>query len=167
VTTLRQSPHVRPICCPSTLLLVALFAALAVSTRWFTLNTQRSVPLGIYRLRAVPPRLERGMLVRFPAPPVTAPWHARWIDLLKPIAALPGDQVCVLSAGLWVNGEPYGKVYTEAHGKQLPRIRGCFDIQAGQVFVATKTIQTLDSRYLGSVPVEHLSALATPVWTWQ
>jgi type IV secretory pathway protease TraF len=163
----QRSPHVQALCCRSTVVLVLILGGLLVSTRFLVLNIEPSVPLGLYRLGAVPAHLTKGMLVRLHAPPVMAPWHARWLDLLKPIAALPGDQVCVLSVGLWINGEPYGKVYAEAHGKQLPRIRGCWVVPEGSVFLGTKTVGTIDSRYFGSVPVTDLTASARPVWTWR
>lgn len=162
-----KSPQVRALTSPSTLLLVAALGALLLSTRWVTFNAQGSVPYGFYRLVAVPSRLERGMLVILWPPRVTSPWHPWWLRMLKPIAALPGDQVCILSAGLWVNGEPYGPVLTEAHGKALPRLRGCFAVHDGEVLLATQTVRTLDGRYFGVVPVSALTAQALPLWTWR
>lgn len=153
--------------CRSTVTLLVVLAGLVVSTRWYTLNTQPSVPYGFYRLGAVPSRLERGMLVVLWPPAVTFPWHPWWQRLLKPIAALPGDQVCILSVGMWINGEPYGPVLTEAHSKALPRLRGCHDVEEGTVVLATKTVRTLDSRYMGSIPVADLTAQALPLWTWR
>lgn len=146
---------------------LAVLGGLFASTRWLTFNIQPSVPYGLYRTVAVPARLERGMLVILWPPAATRPWHPWYQRLLKPIAGVPGDQVCILSVGLWISGEPYGPVLTEAHGKPLPRLRGCFAIDAGYVFVATKTRRTLDSRYFGAIPISSITALAKPLWTWQ
>jgi len=162
-----QSPHWRALTCPSTVLLLLVLGGLLLGTRWLKFNVQPSVPYGLYRVVALPARLERGMLVLLPPPAVTYPWHAWWLDLLKPIAALPGDQVCILSAGLWISGEPYGLVYAYAHGKALPRLRGCFVVQEGQVFLASKGGRSLDSRYFGSVAVTGLTAQAVPLWIWR
>jgi conjugative transfer signal peptidase TraF len=150
----------------STVALLAVLGGLFVSTRWLTLNIRPSVPYGLYVTVAVPPVLERGMLVTLWPPAVTRPWHPWYQRLLKPIAGLPGDEVCILDEGLWVDDEPYGPVLTEAHGKVLPRLRGCFTIEPGQVFVATKTTRTLDGRYFGTVPISRITALAHPLVVW-
>ena len=77
-------------------------------------------------MQALPPTLTHGMLVVTPVPASVAPWHSTWTPFLKPIAGLPGDQVCILSTGLWINGEPYGVVYTRANdmdSAQAARLR--------------------------------------------
>jgi type IV secretory pathway protease TraF len=148
-------------------LLLAVLGSLLLATRWLVLNVEPSVPTGLYRKVTLPASLTRGMLVILPVPPAVWPWHARRFDFVKPIAAIAGDQVCVLSAGLWINGEPYGPVYTEAHGVALPRLRGCFEIDTGYVFLATKTFHTLDSRYFHSIPIHNIKAMVVPLWTWQ
>lgn len=167
VSTRTQSRHWQALTCRSTLTLLLVMVGLLVSTHWLTFNVEGSVPYGLYRRQALPARLERGMLVVLWPPAVTRHWHAWWQSMLKPIAALPGDQVCILSVGLWINGEPYGRVLTEAYGKQLPRLRGCYDVPEGHVFLATKTIRTLDGRYFNSVPMTDLTAQAIPLWTWR
>jgi type IV secretory pathway protease TraF len=147
--------------------LLALLGGLLVSTRWLTLNIRPSVAYGFYLTVAVPAHLERGMLVTLWPPVVIRPWHPWYQRLLKPIAAVAGDEVCVLDEGLWIRGEPYGPVLTEAHGKALPRLRGCFDVEPGQVFVATKTRRTLDGRYFNTIPISSITAMAMPLWTWR
>jgi type IV secretory pathway protease TraF len=151
----------------STVALLIMLGGLFLSTRWLTLNIQPSVPYGLYRTVALPMRLEHGMLVTLWPPAVTHPWHPWYQRFLKPIAGLPGDQVCILDAGLWINGEPYGPVLQEAHGKALPRLRGCFSVPEHAVFLATKTQRTLDSRYTGCLPMTSLTARAVALWTWR
>jgi conjugative transfer signal peptidase TraF len=151
----------------STVALLVLLGVLGVSTRWLTLNIQPSVPYGFYLTGAAPAHVERGMLVTLWPPAVIHPWHPWYQRLLKPIAGIPGDEVCILDEGLWINDEPYGPVLTEAHGKPLPRLRGCFEVEPGQVFVATKTTRTLDGRYMGAIPIDSIAALAQPLWTWR
>ena len=161
-----QSPHWRALTCPSTVLLLLVLGGLLLGTRWLKVNVQPSVPYGLYRVVALPARLERGMLALLPPPAVTYPWHVWWLALAKPIAAIQGDQVCILSAGLWINGEPYGVVYQEAYGKGLPRLRGCFAVPEGKVFVASKNARSLDSRYFGPITITDLRARLVPLWTW-
>jgi type IV secretory pathway protease TraF len=158
------SPHWRALTCPSTVLLLAGLGSLLFATRWFVLNVEPSVPTGLYRKVALPDSLARGMLVILPVPSAVWPWHVRRFDFMKPIGGIAGDQVCVLSAGLWINGEPYGPVYTKANGLAFPRLRGCFVVAEGTVFLATKTFHTLDSRYFGAVPIASLKAMALPLW---
>ena len=159
-------PRPRPtVCTRSTVVLSAVMLTLVVSTRWVKFNIEPSVPTGLYTVHTLPPTLERGMLVVLPVPAVMRPWH--WRPLLKPVVAVAGDQVCALSVGLWINGEPYGVIYTEAYGKPLPRLRGCFAVPEGHVFVASKAARSIDGRYWGMTRVQDLTMQAFPLWTWR
>jgi conjugative transfer signal peptidase TraF len=151
----------------SSLVLGGLVLAAVLSTRWVRLNTSPSVPLGLYRLTAIRKPLARGALVVLPAPRAVQAWHSRWVPLLKPVAAVAGDAVCVWDEGLWVAGQWYGPVYEEAQGRPLPHIRGCTRVQDGEVFLASPAPRSLDSRYFSSVPVAALTAQATPLLTWR
>jgi type IV secretory pathway protease TraF len=90
------------------------------------------------------------------------------MPLLKPIAAVAGDDVCVREDGVWVLDQWYGPVLHEAYGLPLPHPLpdGCATLGAGEVFVATVTHRSLDSRYFGPVPMQTLSARAIPIYTW-
>jgi conjugative transfer signal peptidase TraF len=151
----------------SSLVLGGLVLAAVVSTRWVRLNLSPSVPRGVYRLAPVAVPLARGTLVVLPVPAVVQPWQSAWVPLLKPVAAVAGDMVCVVDAGLWVAGQWYGPVYEEAHGMPLPQLRGCFFVQAGAVFLASAVPKSLDARYFGPTPVATLTAQATPLFTWR
>jgi conjugative transfer signal peptidase TraF len=138
-----------------------------LSLYWFRLNIEPSVPLGIYRLHAVASPLTRGMLVVLPVPGRVQRWHSPWAPLLKPIAALPGELVCVEEGGLYIGAETYGQVYTEAGGYWLPHMTGCLTVEEGEVFVASKHYRSLDSRYFGPIKVGDITATATPVLVWR
>src|SRR5262245_55406104 len=71
---------------------------------WVGLNIEPSVPLGFYRLHAVPPTLEVGDLVVLPVPASMAPWYSRLLLLLKPVAAGAGHSVCHSEHVLFVRG---------------------------------------------------------------
>jgi type IV secretory pathway protease TraF len=107
------------------------------------------------------------MLVVLPVPGSVQRWHSPWLPLLKPIAAVAGDQACVDEDELTISGEAYGRVYAEAGGYRLPQMTGCLTVGEGEVFVASKGYRSLDSRYFGPVRVQDITAWATPVLVWR
>lgn len=147
--------------------MAAVVGSLLLSLCWFRFNVEPSVPRGVYRLHAIRAPLTRGMLVVLPVPESVQRWHARWVPLLKPIAAVAGEVVCVDDDGLHIGMEAYGRVYTEAGGEHLPHMTGCLTVGDGEVFVASKTYRSLDSRYFGPVKIADLAAWATPVLVWR
>jgi len=157
----------------STLLLAALVCAAVLSTHWVRLNLTPSVPLGVYRLAPVSPPLARGTFVVLPVPASVQAFHSHWVPLLKPVAAVAGDVVCVWGETLWVWGQTagaaptgYGRVWQEHEGKPLPRMEGCHRVEEGTVFLASTARHSLDSRYFRAVPIPTLTAQAFPLLTW-
>ncbi len=114
-----------------TLVLGGLVLAAVLSTRWVRLNGSPSVPLGLYRLAAVREPLTRGTLVVLPVPAEVRPWHTTWVPLLKPVAAIGGDVVCLWDEGVWIEGQWYGPIYEEAAHKPLPQAARVSPGQAG------------------------------------
>jgi conjugative transfer signal peptidase TraF len=153
---------------------VLVFSATVVGiASGYRVNVSPSVPVGLYRRLPLPDAVERGMLVILPVS--VLPWHRpklpsflRPVPLLKPVVAVEGDEVCVSEAGIWIRDQWYGPVLTEANGLPLPHPLpdGCTTLAAGEVFVATATDRSLDSRYFGPVQLEMIRARAIPVWTW-
>ncbi len=137
------------------------------------LNLTPSVPRGLYLVTPCT-AVTRGMLVVVPPPTSVAAllvargYLAAQTPLLKPVAALAGDQVCVEATGVQINRTwmaPVGTV--DAAGRPLPSWRGCVTLADDDVFLlSTQHAQSLDSRYFGPVPVTRLLGRATPVWTW-
>jgi conjugative transfer signal peptidase TraF len=147
-----------------------LAALLAVGALpWYRVNVTSSAPRGVWRMLAVPPVVEKGMWVTLPAPASVKAWAPHWANLLKPVAAVAGEPVCVTRDTLWIRGESFGRVLKQdAEGTPLPRLReGCVVVAAGTVFLASAAPQSLDSRYFGSVPVAALTARALPLLTWR
>lgn len=152
----------------STLVLGGVVAALVVSTHWLKFNVSPSVPMGLYRLTALPQPLARGTLVLLPIPPEMRYWHqAWWIELLKPVAAVAGDTVCVQEHELWIEGHSLGPLLETVAGRVLPQVVGCFTVMEGDVFLASEEPRSMDSRYFSSVQIRSLTAQAVPVWTWR
>jgi type IV secretory pathway protease TraF len=121
----------------------------------------------VYLLAAVSPPLARGTLVVLPVPSTVQAWLSRWVPLLKPVAAVAGDTVCIGDEGLWVAGQWYGPGYREAGGLPLPQWHGCVRLQDGEVFLASPVPRSLDGRYFGVTPVAALTARAVPLLTWK
>lgn len=132
----------------------------------YRLNVSPSVPLGLYRVMALTGHPARGMLVHLPVPTAIQLWQPRYLRLLKPVAGIAGDTVCIEEDGVMVNGTDYGSVEQQAAGKALPRIRGCFVVPQDEVFLASQTPRSVDSRYFGTVQIVRLTGVANPIWTW-
>jgi conjugative transfer signal peptidase TraF len=145
----------------------ALVLAAVVSTRWVRLNLSSSVPYGVYRLTAIRAPLARGTLVVLSAPASIRPWWRSGVSLLKPVAAVAGDEVCGVQGALFVQGTWFGPIYTEADGKPLPHFDGCQVVPAGTVFLASTQPKSLDGRYFGMTPLTTLTAQAVPLWIWR
>lgn len=137
------------------------------------LNLSASMPQGIYGLRPLQ-ELKRGTLVLFHVPPKTKdalrgrPWLREDSLLIKPIAALPGDSVCLLEHEALVRGEIMGNIYREdSEGLPLPRQRGCFIVDQDMVFpLSTHTAHSFDGRYFGEISLKEVLGEATPLFIW-
>jgi type IV secretory pathway protease TraF len=151
----------------SSLVLGVLVLAAVVSTHWVRLNLSSSVPLGFYRLERLAPPLQRGTLVVLSAPASMRPWWHSFASFLKPVAAVAGDEVCGVEGALFIHGEAYGPIYTEADGKPLPHLDGCQVVPQGAVFLASTQPKSLDGRYFGVTPIADLTARAVALWTWR
>jgi conjugative transfer signal peptidase TraF len=132
------------------------------------LNASASSPVGLYRRHAVT-ELTYGMLVSVPVPPA---WQATALrlgvipnattPLMKPIAALPSDEVCITDQELWVRGLCYGALVEGF----APAFDGCVTVDPGEVFLASDVPRSFDSRYWGMIPIERITERLTPLWTW-
>ena len=137
------------------------------------LNLTGSLPRGVYILTP-PTTLTPGMLVVFPPPAsmaallVTRGYLAPQTPLLKPVAAVAGDTVCVQDEGVFLEDHLVAPVATVDHlGRPLPRWRGCVTLADGEVFpLSLWHPQSFDGRYFGPVPVQHLWGEAVPLLTW-
>ena len=143
-----------------------------VDTR-FVVNETPSEPRGIYRLvRHVEADYRRGMFVVFPVPSAAEAWvygrHwlAAGLPLLKEVAAIGGDEVCVFADHLEINRRRIGPVFlVDRQGLPLPQVRGCFVVQPGMFFAASHTLdRSFDGRYFGALPVTVIAGEAQPVW---
>jgi type IV secretory pathway protease TraF len=150
----------------STRVLAVVAVIVVGSLPWTCLNLTGSAPRGLWLKSRVPAVVERGMWVILPAPASVKPWVRGWWPLLKPVAAVAGERVCIMKETLWIRGQSYGRVFAVANGRELPSLReGCATVSAGEVFLASAVRASMDSRYFGAVPVSALTAQATPLLT--
>jgi conjugative transfer signal peptidase TraF len=88
--------------------------------------------------------------------------------LLKPIAALAGDIVCVRFGFTFINGHPAARLLVrDADGRQLQPWAGCRALEVDEVFLLSQdSAASFDGRYFGPVHYSDLRGVATPLWTW-
>ncbi len=153
-------------------LLVAQVLA-SISSHTLVLNYTASMPLGIYQRVPIHTWRHGMVVVITPSPSDKALFAARgWLMkrgvLIKPIGALPGDQVCIHNDTVTVNGKIVGPVFeTDSHGLPLPVVRGCFVLPQGTVFpFSTFNAHSFDGRYFGAIPMAQVLGEARPVWTF-
>ena len=165
------------------LILVAASGATAVAARALELriNTTASMPIGLYR--ELPLRVARGAWVIFclPEEPARLGRERAYLrrgscpdgsqELMKEIAALPGDRVALSQVGLIVNGHSIAETALRAvdRGRRtLPHA------PFGEGYVAPGELWVLgldhrvswDSRYFGPVPLDHVRTAAIPILTF-
>jgi conjugative transfer signal peptidase TraF len=147
-----------------------LSAACALLAAHLVVNLTPSLPRGVYWLSKVT-ALAHGDLVAFPIPEGVRDLvhERRYLPdrafLIKPIIATAGDRVCADAGVLTVNGVPLGAVLTEdPAGRPLPHPRGCGELGAGQIYVASAHPRSFDSRVFGAIREGDVRGRVTPLW---
>lgn len=177
--TLRLHPRSALAFAAAVLVLGTLTAA---QVSGFRVNATASMPVGLWRVAPVPAELRRGEVVTV-CPPDTARTRdaaARgyiaagtcpggYEPLIKPVAAVAGDQVMVGRAGISVNGvllDGTAQLGRDSAGRVLQAVpMGAHPVPAGHVWLlAGHNVHSWDSRYFGPVPVGDVQAVARPVW---
>lgn len=137
----------------------------------FLINGSASVQKGLYL--ALPPLwLQRGTLVVLDIPVRVAPWVngnrllPQGATLLKPIAAMEGDEVCLYGMSLWINGEDWGPILEDLPVWEGSLWRGCEVLEAGEILVASRVVGSVDGRYFGVLPISAARARAVHLFRW-
>jgi len=150
-------------------LLVALsFADSRPKLIW---NRTQSVPEGLYILAQPTAPLERGSLVDYLPEPREAQWLedrgalGRGWPLLKRVAGLEGDEICVHEDSLLINARPAALLLARDHqGYALPRPSGCYRLGPSEVLLLADHPRSLDGRYFGPKSIERIIGKAQPLW---
>nr|WP_294512702.1 conjugative transfer signal peptidase TraF [uncultured Rhodopila sp.] len=165
------------------LLLAMLSSSLAVGgysagLRW---NATPSMPVGIWRVVPLqgPPARHQAVAVCLPEAAARLGRERGYLDsgdctgqaetLIKPVAAIPGDQVSVSDDGISINGNPV------ADSKPLPRDdigrplrsteKGVHVVGTNEVWIiSSRDPRSYDSRYFGGVGLAGIRGAAMPVF---
>ncbi len=147
------------------------------------LNDSVSMPRGLYRVEPLDGPLQRGEVVTVCPPMGMAMLDAIQRDyvphgdceggfapLVKPVGAVPGDEVTLTPGGIDVNGEAIpntAQLVADSAGRPLHAMPPMtYKVAAGQVWlIANFSEKSFDSRYFGPVPIAAVMSRARPVWT--
>ena len=131
-----------------------------------------SLPAGLYL--KVGDVIERGSVVAFPVPDVARTYQrtiGRTVDsgflFLKPVAAMPGDQVCNdVALGLRINGLHLGATaIRDREGHLLPIWQNCRHLAADEIFTFADHVPTsFDGRYYGPIERTRVVGVYRMIW---
>lgn len=149
--------------------LAVLFAALPlVASTCFRVPTSASAPPGLYLLTYRPPIRDGWVVACLPAPLARFGRERGYLragscpggttEVLKRVAALPGDTVTVSAAGLLVDGQQLAgtaRLRRDTAGRPIPRLpMGSYSVAPDTVWLYSARVPTSwDSRYFGAVPL--------------
>lgn len=150
-------------------LAAAAFSLLPVTPR-LVWNRTASMPVGLYVLSATP-TLERGMIVAY-APSASEAafleahrYTGRGWALVKRVAALEGDDVCLRGSHVTINGKLTATaLVTDDAGRSLPELEGCRRLERGDAFLLGDHPRSMDGRYLGIARTDRILGKARLVW---
>ncbi len=183
VSILDAAPHPRPrlrarlvLACLSACGLAALaWASFGSPLPRLIYNPSDSVAIGWYRVDLRAPGFAAphvGSLVLVPLPADAAAFAARRgylprrIPLLKPVAAVAPQQVCISGGLVRINGRPVAAVLrADGMGRSLHAWTSCRRLRPGELFLlSTTNPASFDSRYFGPVRASAVIGIAYPVW---
>ena len=153
-------------------------SALAMITVWLhwqgygiSYQNTGSMPEGWYWMVPVPHQVQRGDIMIFSAPAtaralaLTHHWMLPNERLMKPVAAVPGDHVCVQDHQIIINHRVIAAQQPDyAPHHALPQWHFCGTIPAGHyLLLSTYAKRSFDGRYFGLVKRAALLARALPL----
>ncbi len=125
----------------------------------FTYQSSDSMPKGWYVYKPTPFLLHRGEVVVFHLP---RPWEHYLLTrhfilphtwLLKKVAAVPGDLVCIRDQAIYINQQRFGAVLQDSKALgPLPKLNFCRPLKPGEYMLMSGQIErSFDSRYFGPI----------------
>lgn len=135
-------------------------------------NATASVPIGFYTVR--PARdLRVGDLAVVTPPDDVAMFLSAGgylplgVPLIKPVAALPGQQVCRTAVAITIDGKAVGTAREQDRlHRPLPVWEGCRIVSANEIFFMNADRgDSLDGRYFGPLPASSVIGRAAPLRT--
>jgi conjugative transfer signal peptidase TraF len=173
------------------LVLAALSAGGLASLAWASFvsplprlvyNPSDSVAVGWYRVDplvrhagSLSPAMHVGNVVLVPLPTDAAALAGRRgylpsrIPLLKPVAAVAPQQVCIAEGSVRIDGMPVAAVLRiDGMGRPLRAWPSCRRLRPGELFLlSTTNPASYDSRYFGPVRADTVLGVAHPIWLEQ
>jgi len=133
-------------------------------------NETASVPVGLYRVRP-DSALRVGDIAAIRLPDRLALLLAKrgylpfGVPLLKPVAALQGQDVCRVKNTISIDGAHAGDARDSDHrGRPLLVWQGCHRLSPGEIFVMNPAEpRSLDGRYFGPLPASTVIGRAVPL----
>jgi len=141
-------------------------------------NPSDSVAIGWYRVDPLAhlagsplPAVHAGSIVLVPLPADAAALAARrgylplHIPLLKPVAAVAPQTVCIRDGIVRIDGVPTAAVLRrDGRGRPLRAWPSCRRLRPGELFLlSTTNLASFDSRYFGPVAASAVLGIAHPV----
>jgi conjugative transfer signal peptidase TraF len=160
------------------MILGTIGVALALSPSLFLWNRTASIPVGLY-LRTFGP-IQVGSTVSFPAPPMAREYaivrggQGYAAQFIKPIAAGPGDEICVFETmtGKWLIVD--NKVVLSIHptdnlGNPLPNFMmdDCRKLSHDEWLPIGMHRDSFDGRYFGPVKSEDIEGSYEPLMVFE
>lgn len=152
-------------------LLALGWTALATSPPQLVYNASDSVPAGWYRVTPAG-SLAAGdlVLVHLPLGAMTLAAQRGYlpasVPLLKTVAAVTPQQVCVRGAQVRIDGQLVARrLHWDRQGRALPAWRGCRRLVGDELLLlSTTNPESFDSRYFGPVSTDAVIGQARPLW---
>ncbi|EIM01176.1 S26 family signal peptidase [Rhodanobacter thiooxydans] len=142
-------------------------------------NPSDSVAVGWYRVDplarhagSLSPAMHVGSIVLVPLPAAVAALAARRgylpsrIPLLKPVAAVARQQVCIAEGSVRIDGVSVAAALRiDGRGRPLHTWSACRRLRPGELFLlSTTNPASFDSRYFGPVRADAVLGVAHPLW---
>ena len=133
-------------------------------------NASSSAPIGLYRVRADEPVRRVDMVIAWtPEPARSLAARRRYlpanVPLVKRVAAVAGDRVCVGGSAVSINGRRVAtRRRSDAAGRPMPWWTGCRDLASEEYFLLMNRAESFDGRYFGITQREHLVGRAVLLW---
>ena len=131
-----------------------------------------SVPIGFYTVRPAHDLRVRDLAVVTPPDDVARLLAAGGylplgVPLIKPVAALPGQNVCRSGVAITIDGKPFGTARERDRlHRPLPVWEGCRVVALDEIFfMNADRSDSLDGRYFGPLPASSVIGRATPLRT--
>lgn len=147
------------------------WATIATSPPRLIYNASDSLPVGWYRISPAT-SLAPGDLVLVHLPPEVRSLAAQRgylpanVPLLKTVAAIAPQQVCVQGSQVRIDGDLVAKrLRWDRQGRALPTWQACRRLVGDELFLlSSSNPASFDSRYFGPISADAVIGRAQPLW---